>query len=143
MRNPFPKEKIMTKARAATPRRTTAKSPAKQSKAGKSQPPKRKPRQPRLQKEQLVWEGLTLAISYAPKASFSGHAHLQVQVTAPERDAPLPITDTGYRSHFLLRGIVEEVGGPSAYVRAWLDEAAGNPKWKRVRDRWRQRDLFA
>lgn len=132
----------MTKARTAKPRRTAAKAPAKQSRTTKPRTPKRKPRQPRLQKEKLVWQGLALAISYAPEASFSGYAHLQVQVIAPARDAPLPITETGYRSHFLLCGIVEEAGGPSAYVRAWLDGAARNPTWKRVRARWLQLDLF-
>jgi uncharacterized membrane-anchored protein len=53
---------------------------------------------------------------------------LEVRVIEPER-APLPITDTGYRSHFLLAGIVEEAGGPAAYVRCWLDEAARHPRW--------------
>lgn len=133
----------MTKPRTTAPRRTAAKSTATRSRAGKPRKSKRKQRKPRPQKAKVVWEGLTLAISYEPKASFSSYAHLQIQVIAPERDAPLPITETGYRSHFLLCGIVEEAGGPSAYVRLWLDEAARDPKWRRARDRWRQFDLFA
>ena len=51
------------------------------------------------------WLGITLSVSY--EASWLGSvrpadraiAHLQVESVNPER-APLPITDTGYRSHF-------------------------------------------
>jgi hypothetical protein len=103
----------------------------------KRQAPKRKPRP---LKTSLTWEGITMAITYEPE-SFGGQAHLQVRVTAPV-DAPLPITETGYRSHFLPRAHVEFVGGPAAFVRAWLEEAARSPSWRRTRDRWRQLELF-
>jgi hypothetical protein len=50
----------------------------------------------------------------------------------------LPFTETGYRSHFLGPGIVEEAGGPAAYVRAWLDHAAQSPKWRKQQTAARQ-----
>lgn len=95
--------------------------------------------------EALVWEGVTLSITYEPSwlaiSEDYGPAHLAVHVVAPER-APLPITETGYRSHFLARGLVEEAGGPVAYVRAWLDEAAQEPEWKQAQARRAQLSLF-
>lgn len=95
--------------------------------------------------EALVWEGVTLSIAYESSwlamSDDYGPAHLEVHVIEPER-APLPITETGYRSHFLARGLVEEAGGPVAYVRAWLDEAAREPEWKQAQGRRAQLSLF-
>ncbi len=95
--------------------------------------------------EALVWEGVTLSIAYEPSwmatSEDYGPAHLEIRVVEPER-APLPITETGYRSHFLARGIVEGAGGPVAYVRAWLDEAAREPEWKQAQARLAQLSLF-
>jgi hypothetical protein len=84
----------------------------------------------RVTKTTVTWEGFTLSVSYKAQARFSGFAHLEIQVIAPERNAPLPITSTGYRSHFLLCGLVEEAGGPAAFVRRWLTEAAQSPRWR-------------
>jgi hypothetical protein len=135
MRNPNPRKEVMGKQ--AT--RVAARKP-------KAPAVKRRKPKPGSHTEPLTWEGLTLSISYDPQwlpgsEGYSGRAHLEVRVIAPER-APLPITDTGYRSHFLLAGIVEGAGGPAAYVRRWLDEAARHPSWPRLRDRWRQYSLF-
>lgn len=48
-------------------------------------------------------------------------------------DAQIPITETGYRSHFLPDGNVEEHGGPEAYVLAWLDHEADSAAWKNAK----------
>lgn len=42
----------------------------------------------------------------------------------------LPITETGYKSHFLSYGIVAKHGGYEQFVRAWLDHAADSADWK-------------
>lgn len=116
---------------------------AEAGKSRKARKPKRPAakRKPRASTTKLTWDGVTMTVTYEPE-SFAHHAHLQIQVTAPERTAPLPITETGYRSHFLPRGDVEAAGGPAAYVRRWLDEAARSPAWPRRRFRWRQLELF-
>lgn len=56
--------------------------------------------------------------------------------------APLPMTETGYRSHFLPAAAVVEASAPVAYVRAWLDHEARSPAWRQRADAARQMTLF-
>lgn len=86
------------------------------------------------------WQGITLSVAYHPK-SFLSFAHLEVRSLHPAR-APLPITETGYRSHFLDRAEIEAFGGPETYVRAWLDDRAQTPEWRPHMERSRQGSLF-
>jgi hypothetical protein len=44
-------------------------------------------------------------------------------------DAPLPITETGYRSHFIAASAVAAAGGPVAYVDVWLTAESETPAW--------------
>ncbi|MGE0288409.1 MAG: hypothetical protein AB7I42_22395 [Bradyrhizobium sp.] len=46
-------------------------------------------------------------------------AHIQVRSIYPT-DAPLPITEIDYRSHFIAASAVA-AGGPVAYVGVWLE----------------------
>ncbi len=96
----------------------------------------------------LVWNGITIMVSYeadwmglAAKGLDYPSAHLELQVVEPKR-APLPVTDTGYRSEFLSSGLVEEAGGPKAFAEAWLDNMAGTKCWLIARAKWNQLDLF-
>jgi hypothetical protein len=98
----------------------------------------------------IEWEGITIELRYEPDwlgmaAKYPnegyGHAHLELRSIAPSR-SPLPVTETGYRSHFLPRGEVEATGGPAAYARAWLDQAAREPAWRRQQEAARQLSLF-
>lgn len=69
-------------------------------------------------------------------------ADLEICSIAPER-APLPITSTGYRSHFHAPGTVEALGGDVvAQVIAWLDEEATKPGWRAYVETSRQGELF-
>ena len=69
------------------------------------------------------------------------YAHLELQVLAP-KGAPLPVTETGYRSEFLDCGRVEASGGLKAFVAGWLDEAARGLTWRVAQAKWVQGDLF-
>jgi len=79
--------------------------------------------------ETMDWQGITLSVSYEAnwlnmeRSSKHAVAHLQVEAISPMR-ARLPITETGYRSHFQHPGAIAMVGGALAYVRIWLDEEA-------------------
>ena len=76
----------------------------------------------------LNWQGREIEIGYQPR-SFAGCAHLQIRV---KHCRELPITETGFRSHFTSPADVEQLGGPAAYVEAWLDAMAQTKAWRRV-----------
>lgn len=84
--------------------------------------------------QRFDWNGITIEVSYEPDwLNLSGAcgapvARLQVRSLTPDRSA-LPISETGYRSHFPLPATVTAMGGPLSYVRAWLDDAARSPEW--------------
>lgn len=89
----------------------------------------------------FTWRGIEIEARYTP-LQWKVIAHLEIESVAPER-APLPITETGYRSHFHQPGTVEANGGDVvAQVTAWLDEEAGKPEWKRHVESCRQFSLF-
>lgn len=96
----------------------------------------------------IEWQGITIEIVYEPnwlnlsrEDSDLTAAHLDIRSIAPER-APLPITETGYRSHFLHPNEIAELGGPVAYVEAWLNDMAQSADWAKQEARRRQLTLF-
>ncbi len=131
------KSKTTAKRSAVKPRKTAAKSRNRVVAKKRS-----------ITRQHFDWQGITVAVSYEPdwlgmSAEFPdmAHAHLEIEAVAPER-APLPVTDTGYRSHFLPHSTVEQAGGPVAYARAWLDHAAKAPAWRKRQEESRQLCLF-
>ena len=90
----------------------------------------------------LEWQGIILSVSaQRGYAGVEGLTHLSIHVLEPST-SKLPITETGYRSHFLSEAQVAEWGGPLGYVRAWLDAEAATPKWRALEAPSRQLDLF-
>lgn len=92
----------------------------------------------------LVWQGITVTVTYTPCwFAMPGYctAHLELRVVEPV-GSPLPFTDTGYRSHFVPPESVAAHGGPVAYARAWLDEAAKGSEWQSRSDTKQQLTLF-
>ncbi|MCF8710247.1 hypothetical protein [Rhizorhapis sp. SPR117] len=93
----------------------------------------------------IVWRGVTIEIRYEERwlgteGPFST-AHLELHVLSPDK-APLPVTDTGYRSHFIAASVIAEAGGPVAFVQAWLDHEAETKAWKEKEAAARQMTLF-
>jgi hypothetical protein len=68
-------------------------------------------------------------------------AHLQVRSIDP-MNAPLPITETGFRSHFIAASAVAAAGGPVAYVDEWLIAKSETPTWSEREQAARQHTLF-
>lgn len=96
----------------------------------------------------LKWRGILLEVRYCPDwldsyREIYGHpmAHIEIETLDPPR-VPLPVTETGYRSHFTRPEAILEAGGPVAFVRAALDEAAEAPAWKEREAAAQQYDLF-
>lgn len=90
----------------------------------------------------FIWQGIDIEVIYLPRRFGGVIAHLEIRSIEPHR-APLPITETGYRSHFHACGTVEANGGDVvAQVIAWLDEEAAKPEWRRYVEASRQGELF-
>jgi hypothetical protein len=70
------------------------------------------------EEHQLDWKGQEITVQWCPVWLGGDTAHLEI-VTADR--SPHPISQTGYRSHFCPRELVEEAGGPAAFVMAWLE----------------------
>jgi hypothetical protein len=71
-------------------------------------------------------QGITLSVSYCPDwltcyRQTYGYPLAHIEIRGP---CPLPITETGYRSHFTRPDLVDAEGGPVALVLAWLDHEA-------------------
>lgn len=73
----------------------------------------------------LDWHGILIQVTLEKQRFVD---HLQIETLDPQR-APLPITETGYRSHFVSKHVVDEAGGPEAYVQTWLEQAATGRAW--------------
>ena len=67
--------------------------------------------------------------------------HIEVESVVPKK-APLPITDTGYRSHFLSPLELINDGGPVTFVTAWIDREAMGKTWQKRHTARQQGDLF-
>ena len=96
----------------------------------------------------LQWDGITIEVRYDPDWSpayrdIYGYplAHLEIEAVIPAK-AALPMTETGYLSHFGAPADVDAEGGPVAFVRAWLDHEAQSPAWKAAQAERRQLALF-
>lgn len=92
----------------------------------------------------IDWEGIALSVRWTPQwlgIDLDGHQVAHLELVSDER-VPLPVTETGYRSHFTSREAVELEGGPVAYARKWLDYEAMSDAWKVREAASRQMSLF-
>lgn len=97
----------------------------------------------KIEQHEITWTSghLTIHIGITFDTSWGIVEHLVVQSISPEK-ARLPITETGYRSHFVQPGTVAAYGGPVAATRALLDEAAETKEWQDYVASARQGSLF-
>lgn len=76
-----------------------------------------------------------------PESRCTLYEHLAIESLKPE-STPLPFTETGYRSHFLLADELNQYETPADYVRAWLDHEAAKPEWQTQKAKTAQFNLF-
>jgi hypothetical protein len=94
----------------------------------------------------LIWNTIAIDVKYDNDwcnahreiMDFS-MAHLEIKSVDKVR---LPITETGYRSHFIAAAAIEEYGGAEKYVCDWLDEKSKTKAWKDYVNRSKQLSLF-
>ena len=72
-----------------------------------------------------TWRGIALHITFTPDA-FSLADHIEIRT---ENRQPIPVTETGYRSHFRQPGTVEAMGGAVALIIEWLEAKAKRLSW--------------
>jgi len=77
--------------------------------------------------------------NYFDLANSSGITHLEV---ITENKAPIPFTQTGYRSHFTNGEDIKKYETPTAFVKAWLEESAKSKEWKAYEKEKNQLTLF-
>ncbi|MFC3706259.1 hypothetical protein ACFOOL_16035 [Devosia honganensis] len=86
----------------------------------------------------IVWQGICLTIRHQPDWA-AGFDHIEI---TSERRLPFPISETGYRSHFLHGEDLKRYGDAQSFVTAWLAEAEQSPAWRRIAETCRQPSLF-
>ena len=67
----------------------------------------------------LEWEGIAIAVSHKANWLNTGFDHIELRA-----DQRLPMTQTGYRSHFIHTEELTLFDGLEDFVRQWLGEAA-------------------
>ncbi|MCP3673855.1 MAG: hypothetical protein GY829_05225 [Gammaproteobacteria bacterium] len=97
----------------------------------------------------ITWQNIDIEITcnepdyLKSYREFYGHKmlHIEVRSQRPE-NAPLPITDTGYKSIFIAEPDLARQGGSLKYVTSYIDTEAKNKKWKNYQECSRQFNLF-
>lgn len=103
---------------------------------------------PRKTRYEIAWtnpltsETITIRITHSRDYLSSGSDHLEVESIRPKK-APLPITETGYRSHFLPALELMNAGGPVTFVTAWIEQEAKGRAWSKSATARQQGDLFS
>lgn len=90
----------------------------------------------------IEWQGIGIEVRWAAKWMNSDvHPVAHLELVSDGR-VPLPMTGTGYRSHFTSRETVESMGGAVAFAIAWLDHEAESETWQRESEARKQLSLF-
>lgn len=90
----------------------------------------------------IVWRGILLVIRHELDYLWKGTSHIEIHVVRPKHE-PIPLTETGYRSHFIDTLELVNAGGAVTFVIAWLDREASSKAWQKRDVARRQGDLFA
>lgn len=90
----------------------------------------------------LVWRDVACRVRHTPNYLSKGWSHIEIVVLKP-KGAPLPITETGFRSHFLGYDELQRAGGPVRFFLDWIEREAASKQWSKAEFKWRQGDLFA
>ena len=114
-----------------------SKAPAKKTKRAA-----KKTAAPRKAVQRFTWRGVEMTATHEPNYISDGSSHIELRVVNP-KGKPVPITDTGYLSHFLDEDELAGAGGAAAFFRAWLDREAESKAYRLALAKWQQLDLFA
>ena len=89
----------------------------------------------------LIWNDIEITVKYnESRCGLRGSLH-HIELETKDKQI-LPVTNTGYRSHFVNDFAVEHQGGAMNYVKNWLDERAEDKEWQLHVEALKQPDLF-
>ena len=95
--------------------------------------------------QQIRWDGIEIEVRWAPdylsidSGTYLGH--LEIESRTPEK-YPLPVTQTGYRSHFIHSDEIAEYGGVLNFVEGWLKAESKSKDWLDRNAAFNQPDLL-
>ena len=90
----------------------------------------------------VTGEAVRIRITHAREYLTSGSDHIEVESIKPKK-APLPITETGYRSHFMPATELINAGGPVTFITSWIAREASSKVWTKAATVKAQGDLFS
>tara|TARA_B100000745_G_scaffold248580_1_gene170618 strand:+ start:3557 stop:3844 length:288 start_codon:yes stop_codon:yes gene_type:complete len=85
----------------------------------------------------VIWRDVPIEITFTRHVFGQNFDH--VELRAPQ---PLPVTQTGYRSHFMPHDPDLDLDRLKTWVIAWLDEKSQDKSWRDWVQRSKQGDLF-
>lgn len=89
----------------------------------------------------LTGETVRLRVTHSRDYLSPGQDHVEIESIAPPR-APLPLTETGYRSHFIPGAELARFGSVRCFVEGWLETTAKSKDWQKRQQAAAQGDLF-
>lgn len=107
--------------------------------------PRRKPKTGKAKRAPAsrvrTWEHVRYRVRHTPDYIIKGTDHIEVVVISPKKE-PLPITETGYLSHFVTDGSCPGIDEAVVFFAAWIDREAKTKRWQKLDQKRRQLDLF-
>ena len=95
-----------------------------------------------IQTFEIEWQGTPITLNYQEdwlgQFKKHGHHHISHIEIRSEDSQPLPITETGYLSHFFEPRDIN----PVAEIMEWLDLRAQSKEWKKYIEDSQQMSLF-
>ncbi len=89
-----------------------------------------------------TWQHVIFRVRHTPNYIITGTDHLELIVIAPKRE-PLPITATGYLSHFVVDKSIRNAKAGLVFFLDWIEREAQTRVWQKADNKRRQLDLFA
>jgi len=86
----------------------------------------------------ITWHDHEISLSLVPDY-FENVAHLEIRSLDKQ---PLPITETGYRSHFFHSETPPTMTEVIDMVSAWINKEAKTKRWQNYETKSKQLDLF-
>ncbi|NCN84215.1 MAG: hypothetical protein GW808_05655 [Sphingomonadales bacterium] len=82
--------------------------------------------------QKITWDGIEIEVRWASNwmdfDDGTSVGHLEIQSVSPQKH-PLPMTETGYRSHFIHADEINQFGGALNYIESWLAAESKSNKW--------------